>query len=494
MDDVGYLKSKGVLAEQSFTFFVDSSMRDKDVHPTPGDYYIPFLSPVRNCFAVELLDASIPRTEYTIESTTNKLAWATDDSCTPTEAIRKGTYKELLIPPGDYNLPQLIQKMNDLLETSGVTPKLRVDPVTTPFEISNKVRFSRAAPFSLFMGSSTARAILGFGNPATAPGDSIGFDGPRFAAATEACYGNIASNTFHSVVSQLSNTTMAYVGPLPIPLDDYTEPINSVRSLRQVFTAEDTGYLTTVTFAGVCTVQQTVTVTVGTSSADVLAVPGTDTFTAEFPDNLDPDAVLLTKGQTYEVAFSTSESSGFSLYVADVLSDTPDRIEVTNGLSWSTLSSSQSLCCDLTVVYNDYIVEAPGPVNLTGARFVLIRSPDIESQISRDRAFEPTSSGLGLCKLSGSGYRDMRFDFSSFKQRSFHPVNLQGIRVRLEKSNGEVYDTHGVDHTLLFLVKFYAGSGGGFNVPPQSVANPNYTPDLRQMLLDKWQSELDKHF
>lgn len=491
MDDVHYLKSKGVISEQSYTFFVDSSMRDKDAHPTPSDYVIQFKNPIKNCFSISLLDASVPRTEYTVEDSTNTLVYTTDACCSYAEAIANGTAVEVKVAPGDYNLPQLVQALNDALAGRS-TPEVQVEMVTNPPEVSSQIRFVRAAPFSLLMGASSMRFVLGFGNSAVAPGDSQGFYGPRFSRESM-CYGADSNDAFMSVPQAVAGEDFALVGPMPVPLPEYTENVNPIRKVRQVFTATASGTLARVVFSGTTTIQGSLRVRLSRLDTSEIIIGDTTVEVLPAQDQWDvavPDGGMVTAGQVYAVEFSAvSGSDRFDVYRSELSTETTDTIQVYTN-SWTAVEPSMALCCDVVVQYSTHAVESPGPVNLTGARFVLVRCPDIESQISRDRAFEPTSSGLGLCKLSGSGYRDMRFDFSSFQQRTFHPVHVSYIRIRLEKSNGELYNAHGVDHTLMFCLKFYGGSGLP-NGSRTSVLNPKYTPDLRQQLLDKWQTELE---
>jgi hypothetical protein len=66
-DDVQWLRSQGGVAEKSFMFLVDSSMRDQTAWPTPSEYVVTLPMPLRNVCAVDLVDATIPRTEYSVE-------------------------------------------------------------------------------------------------------------------------------------------------------------------------------------------------------------------------------------------------------------------------------------------------------------------------------------------------------------------------------------------------------------------------------------------
>lgn len=483
MDDVGYLRTR--TTEQSFTFFVDSSMRDADVWPTPSEYEIRFIHPVKNCFGVSLLDASVPRTEYTVETTSNELLWSTAARATVAAAVADGSLRSASVPPGDYNLPQLVAALNDALRGDIV-----LETVSNPPEVTSRLRFVRDAPFSLFMGASSMRTVLGFGNPATVAADAKNHDGTLRFASYQHGYGSATNHTFVSVPSSGTTDASVFAGPQVIPLEEYAETVDANRHVRQTFQAAASGALTFAQVAVGVTTSATLTITVYSENNQVLA-----TGTTPVQPGDETCSVVLNAG-------GNNVSSGETL-VCQVSSDAPVVVYRAEGLYSGSLAEVNSgvnnawtplegdLCLDVFAEFSMYAVESPGPVNLTGTRFVLVRSPDIEAQVGRDRAFEPTSAGLGVCKMSGSGYRDMRFDFSSFQQRTFHPVTLDRIHVRLEHPDGKLYDAHGLDHTLVFLVKFYADDPAVGNVmfPTRP---PGYDPDIRRMQLRYMDQELGR--
>ena len=116
-DDVHWLKSQGGLAEKSFLFVVDSAMRDKLAYPTPSDYVVPLPMPLRNVFSVDLVDATIPRTEYSVERATNTLVIAVTQAFATIDAARAaGAAVSVSVPPGNYNVLQLIEVIDSAHE------------------------------------------------------------------------------------------------------------------------------------------------------------------------------------------------------------------------------------------------------------------------------------------------------------------------------------------------------------------------------------------
>jgi hypothetical protein len=119
--------------------------------------------------------------------------------------------------------------------------------------------------------------------------------------------------------------------------------------------------------------------------------------------------------------------------------------------------------------YKRFSLTPAGRVSLVGERFIILRCPEIESQLSGSYAYGSHSPGLALFKLGVLGYADARFDFSSINYKEFHPIGkLEKLHLRFETSNGDVYDFKGVNHNLLIVVKFLR--------PAIDEPNNNYYP------------------
>ena len=177
-----------------------------------------------------------------------------------------------------------------------------------------------------------------------------------------------------------------------------------------------------------------------------------------------------------------------SVYRAETFTDDPASMIRIDGVP-VTPGGGDALCLDISTTVAGYTVAAPNQACLTGERYVLVRSPNIEQYMNRDlaAAFDRMSPGLGMLKLNGLGYRDERFNFLAYTTRKFHPIGkLKGMTVRLETREGRTYDAHGIDHTLLVCVKMYAP--GPATVVPRDLF-PGYTPDPRVALIRKLEKE-----
>jgi len=575
MDDIQYLLQQGKAVEQSFLFVVDSAMRDRTAYPTPSDYHIPFPIPFRNVYAVDLIEAVIPRTEYSIEAGSNMLCYAPGSWDSYESARQAGALVAVALQPGDYNVPQLIEALNSILTAAALKPEsthvpLAVEAVGDPVTITNKIKFTRPEPFVIFMNESTIRYWIGFGNPPHAPLAATGWDQTaRFT--TDA---SVANDIFVAAPSTLAPSTPAFAGPVPIEMAEYSLALGTV---RQTFTASASGLLDSLTIRGTTEDLTAVVLTVSiydTSSFDTPAlvqiveassVPGGWKWTVDSNDSQSPDITLesadgndtfvtvtttaphgLSIGNIVKITDATTlavngrwivtaitastftfdcdadvttivlgnavmyaprqllaktvysieittEGAGARVYKAETFStDERNSIETLTDGDFVPVSTYDALCTDINVSNVGFKVEAPGQCNLTGERYVLVRSPDIEQHLHRDlaTAFDRMAPGLGLLKLGGIGYRNDRFDFYEYKTtRRFHPIGkLKGIRIRLETRSGRLYDAHGIDHTLLLSVKMYAVG------PSQSIPRdlfPGYTPNARASLTHKLERERD---
>ena len=572
MEDVQYLLQQGTAVEHSFLFVIDSAMRDRASYPTPSDYYIPFPMPFRNVFAVDLIEATVPRTEYSIEAASNTLCYAPGSWARYEDARLAGTLVSVTIQPGDYNTPQLISALNDTLNAKALLTShvpLVVEAVGDPVDITNTIRFVRPEPFVLFMNESTIRNWIGFGNPATTPGATVAWNGnARFSTDSA-----VANDTFLAVPSPLVAPNLAFAGPVPIELAEYTLTIDATTpKVRQTFTASSSGLLSSFSIKGVssgslqCEIRDT-SFDPPALVADITAAPTADGWTFTSTTNQSPllhmvsatgngetlsvitvtltgshgfvpgnifeikdattlalngrwtvsaipnsttfrficattlttivlgNAVIyaprqLLAGTVYSIQLESTSPGTHKVYRAETFaSDEANKVESYSGTEWTTTSEYDAISMDIQVSNVGYVVTAPGQCNLTGERYVLIRSPDIEQHLNRDlaAAYDRMAPGMGMVRFGGLGIHEERF--FGYETRKFHPIGkLKGIRIRLETRAGRLYDTHGIDHTLLCRVKMYAPG------PSQAIPRdlfPGYNPNAHAALATKLERERD---
>ena len=153
IDDIQFLKSKSF--KQHYTFIIDSKDRNYLEYPHPNNYTITFTEPFKNVFGLEVIDASVPRTMYNVDKNNNKLYYYVYSNTDQLD-IKDITFTELILDTGDFSLSQLIQVLNRKLVD------LKIDSLSTPPDVKNKVYFESSRPFILDMNKSTIRNTLGF--------------------------------------------------------------------------------------------------------------------------------------------------------------------------------------------------------------------------------------------------------------------------------------------------------------------------------------------
>lgn len=450
MEDVAFMRSNNATVQESYMFLVSSKNRDRLAYPHASEYTVEFNSPFRNVCSFSLLDATIPRTHYSIDEGTNTLLYSLEGD----PEILTAT-----VPPGDYNLLQLTDALNQLLLGG-----LQIDPYTNPYELSNKARFYRPSKnFTLFMASSGLRTALGFG---------------------ESTYSGTSST------SDLS----AYTGPLQ---ESLTTPLSSTRYVRQTFVSGASGAVSMLSIAcnpPTASLSLRITATIKNSSQEIIAtgiITPSRSPTAIFqgtPGSLEADStytLILTANEATEV-YVASGTSGESTY----------QVSSNSGSTWTNGTSGMQLCMDLSVTSATPLYQTVSPhlVDITGEKLVFVRVPEIEQAMFRERYTEQNIHvGLGYCKLGGLGFRENRTDyFTAFPARVFHPLSkVSKITVRLETPGGELYNTRGVDHFLLFNITYYKVSGDPIKQTTTSILNPSYNPDVHAFLQQKWQREAD---
>lgn len=172
IEDIHYLKNNSI--RQSYTFLVDSKDRDRNVYPHPNEYVITFSTPFKNVIGLEVIDASVPRTMYSIDSNNNTLYYyigTGDDD----DIIQNGLYTintngvltpdlsrftKFEMPVGDYTIQTFIPAFNRIMTGAGID--LLIKSLTNPPELNNLIKFISKKPIIVEMKSSTLSETLGF--------------------------------------------------------------------------------------------------------------------------------------------------------------------------------------------------------------------------------------------------------------------------------------------------------------------------------------------
>ena len=132
IEDVDYLYKNSI--KESSIILVDSSNRDKSVYKKPNSYTLEFLQPFKFVYGVEILDSSVPRTMYIIDSNNDTLCFYTTTS----------VEYEMELDHRDYTLEDFISEINQKLSTNSDNriKTIQAYSVSIPASDVSKIFFS----------------------------------------------------------------------------------------------------------------------------------------------------------------------------------------------------------------------------------------------------------------------------------------------------------------------------------------------------------------
>ena len=184
IEDIDYLRKNSTV--ESHLFLVDSRKRDLLKFPDPNSYVISFDIPFKNVIGIEVIEASIPRTMYTIDKYNNTFYYyiaaglseynsIISNGLGLTENTNMDIFKKLEIPVGNYTIQTFIPTFNSLMvrESLNTDNQILIDNLTNPPELSNKIIFTCKYPFIINMNLSTIAETIGCDLNITKENDEI---------------------------------------------------------------------------------------------------------------------------------------------------------------------------------------------------------------------------------------------------------------------------------------------------------------------------------
>lgn len=133
IEDVDYLYKNSI--KESSIILVDSSNRDKSVYKKPNSYTLEFLQPFKFVYGVEILDSSVPRTMYIIDSNNDTLCFYTTTN----------NEYEMKLDHRDYTLEDFISEINQKLghtDNHDTIKAIQAYSVSIPASDVSKIFFS----------------------------------------------------------------------------------------------------------------------------------------------------------------------------------------------------------------------------------------------------------------------------------------------------------------------------------------------------------------
>lgn len=385
------------MEKESYTFLIDSKTRDISQFPNSNSYTIDFNSPFHDVISLELLNCHVPRSEYNIDVDNNTFRYILDDD-------EQFVY-DIDIPPGDYTLLQLIEYMNNTLQ-GGV----EITVVSSPYSLTNTVRFDRPTGTFAIVKSSLCKTLgLEYATTHAHIRDNV----------EEASWSlpPIDQTATTTTITFTSDVDAAFLHSVTYTIRDMTVPNGTkARDIKVTINVRDTGEI------------------IG-SSTWYPALSSTVTFPSK--------SIELHKDKLYTIEFDSP------INFIDLASNPEDQ--TTPAASIMILSGIHS-------------IEPKNVVNLTGENnTIFIRCPEIESLIYRERFNEhKLHTGMGYMKMSIIGQNEAAQSnyFIGYPARILsNPLSrFKRMSIRIETTQGTLYNTRGLDHQLLFRITYYKPS------------------------------------
>jgi len=168
IEDIDFLKKNSI--KENYLFLVDSKTRDFLNYPEPNNYVINFNIPFKNVIGIDVIDASIPRTMYSIDKYNNSIYYYIGNSAND-PIINSGLnplntnlllFNKLEIIPGNYTIQTFIPAFNSQMIFDNPQTPIQLANLSNPPELTNKIIFSCKNPFILNMNISSLTETLGF--------------------------------------------------------------------------------------------------------------------------------------------------------------------------------------------------------------------------------------------------------------------------------------------------------------------------------------------
>lgn len=507
IEDVDYLRKNSI--RQSYIFLIDSIDRDHMSYPVPSEYTIEFTVPFHNVIGLEVIDASIPRTEYNVDVHNNKLSFLIHDDSV--DGFDTTLYHTVEVETGDYTIQTLIPALNKVLmmplNGTGDTMSITAEAVSNPPEVKSTIRFRCPYKFGFDMSKSTITETLGFDVFVQASEEQKTSTAKRYTFLDPIRYPRL----FHSVDLE---PTVALGAERTI----FEGPRGVVRKLPlgkvgQQFRVTSEGYLTQL-FVAMTTTDGTI---VNTSRGkwslftDQNGLPHTQIPLVDNQGNPN-DGIIpisITNGAysdletltfnslsvgTYWIVLESSEQDNFVFYNDVPTYQEQGACKVYQDGTWTSIDTEEGIHFELSlkIIMQDryHVLTSPGIYSLVGEPYVVLRCPEVEENSYRSLAFTKHCLGLAKFRLGVVGYSENRMDFSKVPTREFHPIGkLPKMTLRFETRSGRLYDFKGVNHTITFAIHYLEPTQKG--VFERSILNPNYNGNVIEYMYHQEEQEED---
>jgi hypothetical protein len=459
IEDIQYLHENSEM--DSAVIYIDSATRDRRFYPHPESYVINFSAPFKNVVGFDILDASIPTTMWNVDRYNGTLAITTVSVPTAGNKLMTEKYfKEVKNAQTFFRLFDrnhivgLLNENSVLILDKNVYDELNITLTNTNSSYFIYTRHIitntniKLAPRNLSENSVYFFIHLDIKYYTDLDAPEVQYlEQKNFSLETDQ-YGNY--NVIH--YEEIEVTEAVYVS--------VKNTLNYLAEIKNMYKEIDLGNYDITTLK---------TELNGKWNND-------DVF---FDSTAQPDrkqGILIISSIDSFVVINSNIGRLIRQLGFDTL-PTPDE---SNLYQLSPIGENRNIFASIyNLTDSKYAIRAPGIVNLLGDRYVILRCPEIEQHLLGSYAYVDSSPGLGLFKLA-AGQNDithLRFDFVNLVRKPFHPIGkLARLSIRFETQAGELYDFKGVNHQLLFVLKYLVPKQT--HIFHKSILNPNYDADF----------------
>ena len=456
MDDFEFMKNECV--KDSYMLFIDSDKRDKSAYANPNHYVVKFDEPFKNVFAVDVLQARIPKTQFNVDHSSNTLTYSYDGETDDNHPL----YTTVRLPTGNYeDVASVVTKLNEVFEDNTVAS---IEKIVATYEpTKHKILFTCGVPFFFHMGESSLRTLLGFNVDSNF--QIIGYDPDRYNKIFN-------SNTFSA--SMQNPTSTSYT----LPDATVLSPLGS-NAWVQTFTNNTYTWLDSIEITAAFTQDENVTF-----SLYLIENPEEPTTEEEWRTHLknsyDYDKIVSGKLNT----MTTNTSNTYTLKLTTEETDEDGKADIQNYLlrpmSYKVIIHVEAnatvlvTALDFKKLSAEYKIEPPGISDLTGDPYVTLHCDEIEVH-KKQHGIGRYDTGISTFFLNDNN-APTNIDFNNVAKKEFHPIGkLSQLSLRLNRPNGELYDFKTVNHQLILLIHYYQPQQ---KKPFDNFSlNPAYNPD-----------------
>ena len=542
IEDVQYLLRNS--AKDSVLLFIDSTLRDRQKHPTPSEYAIDLDESIAHVYGIDVLDASIPSTMYNVDTNNNKLR-----CIGVTVSKSEGSLSTIGLSTPDEidaaHLASLSSSMNALGTASPLRNWWLPDPLSSSYHVVVGAWTTGNAPILDAMTPLTSTVDSSAATAATAGKRYRVLRERRFESLPMWRLTNGSTNNTVTVPSDVSAVTLVSNGQTYVMdadasgADAALAAINALRSrdsAMQTYAILPTGDIISggggseefdlviydlYAFDGAAAWESAstelsiingrlLTFSVETAEMEVGTYTSLNDLQGSIQDGFDATSMTVNVTSTTGRATNNDNRGKFRYATGSdlrlIIATAFCSARTTLGLDLDTDFSANlvprasressalilggqvaPMYCSVLQSDGTQHIDTPGIVSLAGARYITLRCPQIEQHMSATSRYGRYSAGIGVFKLLNTNeIAQLRFDYVSLVRKPFHPIaRLSRLQFRFELPDGTLYDFKGVNHQIMMTVKYYVPTATTPADLPQSTLNPNYNPNFVDYLAQR---------